>query len=167
MKVGPPQVCIARLLLLTILALAALAAAPRAPARAEPPKAACARVGTDDTLRPIPESLVPAVNAVFATRMPTGVAVDTTVFRCANGQVLVCSIGANLPCGRASTSRTPSPGVVNWCRDHPDAVFIPAVVTGHDTIYVWRCQDGAPQIVRQIQDVDSRGFIVRYWRELR
>lgn len=127
----------------------------------------CTRISTDDTLRPIPESLVPAVNAMFGTTMPPRVAVDTTVFRCADGHVLVCTVGANLPCGRANTSGTPGPGMVDWCRAHPAADFIPAVATGHDTIYTWRCQGGAPQIGRQISDVDGRGFIAQYWKALR
>jgi hypothetical protein len=150
---------------LAVLALAALAL-PLATAHAKQPAAACAQAGTDDTLRPIPESLVPAVNAAFGTRMPTDVALRSTVFRCVNSHVLVCTTGANLPCGPANTSRTPGAGEVNWCRDHPDAAFIPMVATGHDTIYAWRCHGTAPQIVRQVQDVDTRGFIAPYWREL-
>ena len=151
--------------LLAVLALAALAL-PLATAHAAQPAAACAQIGTDDTLQPIPDSLVPAVNAAFGTSMPTDAAIRTTVFRCANRHVLVCTTGANLPCGPANTSRTPGAGVVNWCREHPDAAFIPMVATGHDTIYAWRCHGTAPQIVRQVQDVDASGFIARYWKEL-
>lgn len=66
----------------------------------------------------------------------------------------------------ANTSRTPGAGVVNWCREHSDAAFIPMGATGHDPIYAWRCHGTAPQIVRQMQDVDQRGFIASYWREL-
>jgi hypothetical protein len=153
--------------LVAALTLGAVAAASITVAHAEQPAAVCARIGTDDALRPIPESLVPAVNATFGTVMPTRVAVDTTMFRCADGHVLVCTVGANLPCGRANTSRTPGPGMVDWCREHPDADSIPAVATGHDTIYAWQCRDGAPQIGRQIDDIDARGFIAQYWRELR
>jgi len=154
-------------LLPAVLVLAAVAVASMAPAHAEQPAAVCARIGSDDTLRPIPESLVPAVNAAFGTAMPARVAIGTTVFRCADGHVLVCTAGANLPCGRANTDRAPGPGMVDWCRDHPAADFIPAVATGHDTIYAWRCLDGAPHIVRQIDDVDARGFIAQYWKALR
>jgi hypothetical protein len=57
--------------------------------------------------------------------------------------------------------------VVDWCRDHPGIAFVPAMVTGHDAIYAWRCQDGAPHIVRQTQTVDARGFIAQYWEALR
>jgi hypothetical protein len=149
------------------LVLAAAALASIVSARAEQPAAMCARIGTDDTLRPIPESLVPAVNAALGTAMPARVAIDTTVFRCADGHVLVCAAGANLPCGRANTNRTPGPGMVDWCRDHPAADFIPAVATGHDTIYAWQCLEGLPHIVRQIDEVDARGFIAQYWKALR
>ena len=161
----PRQVRATSRRLLAVLALAAFAL-PIAKAHAAQPAAACARIGNDNTLRPIPESLVPAVNAAFGTSMPTDAAIRTTVFRCANSHVLVCATGANLPCGPANTRRTPAAGEVNWCREHPDAPFIPMVATGHDTIYAWRCHGTAPQIVRQVQDVDAHGFIVPYWKEL-
>jgi hypothetical protein len=135
-------------------------------AKAESPAAFCQRVGTDDTARPIPETLVPTVNAAFGTRMPTRVATNTTVFRCADRRVLVCTVGANLPCGKANTSRMPGEGAVRWCADHADSAFVPAVATGHDTIYEWRCTGGTPQIARQVLEVDARGFVAEFWKSL-
>jgi hypothetical protein len=98
--------------------------------------------------------------------MPPDVAVKTTVFRCSNGRVLVCTVGANLVCGRANTSRTPGRGQIDWCREHPNDAFIPAVATGHDTIYTWRCENRVPRIDRPTLDVDARGFIVQNWQPL-
>jgi len=146
--------------------LAAFAALAVPPARAETPAAACARTGTADKPRPVPESLAAAVNAAFGTRMPAKVAVATTVFRCADGHVLVCTTGANLPCGATDTTRIPGSGAVAWCRTHPSADFIPAYATGTSTIYAWRCDNGEARIARQMQDVDPRGFIARYWKPL-
>ena len=133
---------------------------------AETPAAYCKRIGTDDVTQPIPQSLVSAVNAAFGMRMPEQMAVDTTVFRCAEGRVLACMVGANLPCGKARTDRNPTAGTVQWCRDNPNAPFVPAVATGHDTIYVWRCQSDAPRIVRQASHVDPGGFIAEFWKTL-
>jgi hypothetical protein len=151
-----------------VLSAAAMALAcwSISPAHAETPKQTCSRLGTDDTARPIPASLVPAVNTLFHARMPVRTAVDTTVFRCVGRRVLICTTGANLPCGKADTSRT-SAGAAAWCRDNADAAFVPAVATGHDTIYQWRCHNGAPEVVRQISSVDPRGFVARYWKRLR
>jgi hypothetical protein len=150
----------------TVLVIVAVTVGLMAPVHAETPTSACTRAGAEDTLRPIPADLVPAVNAVFGTSMPVGAAVATTVFRCVDGNVLVCTTGANLPCGPANTSRTLGPGAIAWCRDHSDAAFIPAVVTGHDTIFSWRCQNGAPRIERQRYTVDAQGFITQFWKEL-
>ena len=80
--------------------------------------------------------------------------------------VLVCTAGANLPCGKANASRT-SAGAAKWCRNHPSSAFVPAVATGHDTIYQWRCHNGRPEIVHQTSIVDSRGFAATYWKPLR
>ena len=149
-------------LLASTTALTACAAAPSAP---EAPAAFCARAGTDDTLRPIPAALVPAVNAAFHTSMPADVAMRMTVFRCAGGHVLACGMGANLPCGKADTSRA-SIGGAQWCRAHPDASFIPAYATGHATIFAWRCRDGVAVVTQQVFRVDPRGFVAEFWREL-
>jgi len=135
-------------------------------AHAESASAYCKRVGTDDTARPIPENLVAAVNAAFAMHLPARVAVETTVFRCAEHRVMVCTVGANLPCGKADTNRAPHPGIVQWCRDNSDAPFVPAAATGHDTIYEWRCRAGAPQIARQSLHADPRGFVAEFWKPL-
>jgi hypothetical protein len=94
------------------------------------------------------------------------VAIDTTVFRCSQGRVMVCTVGANLPCGKANASRVPTQGTVQWCRANPGADFVPAAASGHDTIYEWRCRDGEPRIVRQMLRVDSRGFVAEFWKTL-
>jgi hypothetical protein len=149
-----------------VLLAAALVALWLAPAYAETPAALCKRIGTDDTTRPIPVDLVPAVNAAFGMHLTARTAMATTVFRCADHRVMVCTVGANLPCGKANTSRAPNPGVIQWCRDNPDASFIPAAATGHDTIYQWRCHAGTPQIARQTLHVDPRGFVAEFWKRL-
>jgi hypothetical protein len=94
------------------------------------------------------------------------VAIDGTVYRCAAGRVMVCTVGANLPCGKANASRAPGAGVLRWCHDNPNAADVPAAATGHDTIYQWRCGDGVPQIVRQTLHVDPRGFVAEFWKVL-
>jgi hypothetical protein len=146
--------------------LAVLAAWPMTRAGAETPAAFCARDVNNDALRPIPEDLVAAAGVALGATMAPAVAMKTTVFRCANGRLLVCTVGDNLACGRANTTRTPGRGQLNWCRAHANDALIPLVAAGHDTIYAWRCQDGAPQIDRQMLDVDARGFIVQNWRQL-
>src|SRR5262245_1448156 len=107
-----------------------------------------------------------AANTALGMHMPARVAMDTTVFRCAGGHVLVCTVGANLPCGKANVSQAPGAGIVQWCRENPDAEFVPAFATGHDTIYQWRCQAGAPQIVRQTLHADAQGFVAEFWKAL-
>jgi hypothetical protein len=79
---------------------------------------------------------------------------------------MVCTIGANLPCGRANASRTPDAGELQWCHDNPGSPLIPAVATGHATIYQWRCQASEPQIIRQSLHVDPRGFVAEFWQAL-
>jgi hypothetical protein len=131
----------------------------------ETPAAVCARLGTDDSQRPVPATLTAEVNRLFAAQMPPTVVEKTTVFRCFGGHVLVCTTGANLPCGKANVSRANS-GATAWCREHPDAASIPTFATGHDTIYEWRCHGENAEVFRQTSQVDARGFVARYWKPL-
>jgi hypothetical protein len=134
---------------------------PGIAARAESP---CRNGATDDTPRPIPESLAPQAVQLFGlTAMQVEQVMRSTVYRCVAGRVLICNLGANLPCDKANTSRT-LPEADAWCAEHPASDFIPMYVTGHDSIYRWRCQGARAATIGQPLDVDPRGFISQLWK---
>lgn len=147
--------------------LAVLAAGgPRTADAASSPRAQCRAAGTDDRLQPIPASLVPAAVRLFHLEaMPPGQVRRSTYFRCAARQVLLCNVGANLPCGKADTRRH-LPAAEAWCAAHPGQDFIPMYVTGHDTIYAWRCDGPTAAISKTVFQVDRRGFIRQLWKRL-
>jgi hypothetical protein len=150
-----PMPCL--VLALILLALAGGAAA-------QDPTRFCREKGTDDELRPIPQTLVPAAKRLFGlVRMPEGQIRRSTVFRCADGHTMLCTYGANLPCGKANSDRR-LPGAEAWCRDHPSADFIPRYAIPAGNIYGWRCAAGIPEVVDRIEDIDPRGFVARYWK---
>ncbi len=148
-------------LVLATIALAAPGGCTRAPA----PGPALCRGPTDDTLRPVPLALAPAVNAAFHASMPPAMVVRTGVIRCADGAVLVCVTGANLNCGKADTSRQ-NQGAINWCQGHPDTAFVPLFAAGHASIYAWHCAQGKAVPGRIVQPVDARGFSAAHWRKI-
>jgi hypothetical protein len=114
--------------------------------------------------RAIPESLVPAAVRLFGLEeMSTEQVRRSTVYRCAAGQTLVCNLGASLPCGNANTSRA-LPEADRWCAENPGSDFIPMYVTGHDTIYRWRCQGAKAAATGEPLELDRYGFISRYWK---
>lgn len=119
---------------------------------------------TDDRLMPLPAELVVRARQLFGLHMPDEMIRKATVYRCLDGRTLLCTTGANLACGKANTSRDP-PGVAGWCRNHADADNIPMFVTGHDTIYGWRCLGGTPVIAATVATVDARGFLSRNWKD--
>lgn len=153
-----------------LAALALCAAAvflPDRPARAARPVspiAYCARVGTDDTLQPLPHALLPAAEKAFGLHLPEDMGERGVSWRCADGKVLACFTGANLPCGKADT-RTTSEPAGEWCRAHPGA-GIPLVVVGHDTIWRWRCDGQAAVRDGAAWQVDPRGFVSGLWMPL-
>jgi hypothetical protein len=133
---------------------------------ADRPADTCKPGATDDTLRPLPATLVGEARRLFQISMPDDLVRKTTVYRCMNGHTLLCTTGANLACGKANLSRDPA-GVAGWCRDHRDTDNVPMFVTGHDTIYQWRCSGGTPAIGATVQTVDERGFLSRNWKDAR
>jgi hypothetical protein len=94
---------------------------------------------------------------------------QTTTWRCMGGKVYACNIGANLPChSKADTSQTPTQAMQDFCAadGNGNVDFIPMSVTGHTTIYSWRCVNGAPQLLDQIDQVDEAGYQTSIWYAL-
>jgi len=132
-----------------------------APAAQESPRAYCARVGTNDTLRTPPPALAPAINRLFAIR--GGFTQRVAYYRCAEGAVKVCYVGANLPCGKVNTSKN-LPAVARWCEMHPDREVIPLAVIGHDSLYSWHCVGAKAATGVPRGTLDARGFFAQYWK---
>jgi hypothetical protein len=85
-------------------------------------------------------------------------------WRCMDGKVYACFVGANLPCeSKANIDKTPTAADQDFCKANPSADFIPAAVSGHDTIYAWACKDGKAEIAKQVFQVDKRGYIAEIW----
>lgn len=157
-----------RAALFAALPAAALMMGAGGAARAQTPPdpgEVCRNAGSDDTLRPIPPALADRARALFAPGMPADMVLKTTVYRCAQGRVLLCGAGANLSCGKADTRRT-SAGAAAWCGSHPDSDAVPLYAVGHDTVYRWRCRGGRAEIAGPAATVDARGFIARNWQPL-
>ena len=149
----------------TVTALLLLAATQAASAQTSPPEY-CQQIRTDDALRPVPPSLVPAVVRLFRLEaMPAEQVEHSTYFRCADRDVFVCTVGANLVCGKADTHRNLS-GVKSWCVEHAGSPSVPAYVTGHATIYLWRCDGTRPVASRSALSVDPRGLISQNWKRV-
>ncbi len=139
------------------------------------PFAYCAAVGTLDapdsryTGSKTPDALVTGVRKALGTKddIPLQPFVAGTTWRCANGKVLACFVGANLPCGeKADTSKTPNAGIVDYCKANPAAEVVPMAASGRATVYEWRCKTGAPEIVKQLVKPDAQGFISEIWYEI-
>ncbi|MBM4429368.1 MAG: hypothetical protein FJ026_03345 [Chloroflexi bacterium] len=165
------------ILAVTVL-IASAACSPSAtptPATYTDPFAYCAAVVNMDQpdSRYVGEALPEAI--VKAIKTASGASEDApddwfargSFWRCMDGKVYGCFVGANIPCeSKANTDRNPSEEVKAFCAAQPNAEVIPAFVTGHETVYEWRCTNGAPEIVRQVSNVDARGYVVDFWYEL-
>lgn len=137
------------------------------------PFAYCTAVGTIDRPdqryvgpRPAPGVVRGLANALGAS--PTGPGSETfrvaTYWRCMNGEVYACNVGANLPCwAKANTSRSPGSGERDYCQEKRDTQFIPLYVTGHNSVYEWGCEQGKPVIVKMSDRVDARGYLANLW----
>lgn len=145
-------------LLLALPIVAVRAATPSIPS---PAADACQGIGPKP--EPLPPSLVGAFLRAFGLRAPE--LAQGAVARCAGGKLLACTPGANLPCGHADTRQDLPPADAR-CAQHQDAGFIPAYVTGHATIYAWRCAGPRAVIAGQVAHTDAQGCVAEYWRPL-
>jgi hypothetical protein len=145
-----------------------------APTTYTDPFAYCAAVGTADTpgsdyVGPkVPESVAQGLQeALNVPDTPIDVLENGSTWRCMDGSVYACFVGANLPCeAKANTDRTPTQAEIDYCQQNPDSDFIPAAVTGRETVYEWRCLNGTPDIVEQLTQPDGQGFLSDIWYEI-
>ena len=91
-----------------------------------------------------------------------------TSWRCMDGKLYACNVGANLPCNeKADVSKEPNEGMINYCKENADSDFIPAYAQGRTTVYEWKCKGEKPEIVKRIVDVDKAGYQKNIWYEIK
>jgi len=170
-------------LIALVLSLAAMtatlivmsAAKAETPAAANDPVAYCKAVGTIDA--PDTKYKGPAVpdwmvakayppEAIKAQKSAGMNPAKTIVWRCASGAVLMCVQGNSPECGKASTSKTPTKAMQEFCAATPNAEVIPLSVIGHENpmIYDWSCHGREPTAKGQIFKVDAQGFPAELWQ---
>ncbi len=165
------QYVVSLIVVLNLMACAA-PATPTASVSFTDPFAYCQAVGNADT--PDARYTGPKMPDTVANglRKAVGAPADAPAqlftanafWRCMNGKVYACTVGANLPCtAKANTDKTPTAEETDFCKANANADVIPAAVTGRETVYEWRCTNGAPQTVKQVFQPDARGFISNIW----
>jgi hypothetical protein len=158
-----------------VLLLLPLAAEARASETFDDPFAYCRAVGTIDapdarwTGPAVPRPIAEGLRRAFD--LPDSAPLEPfergTSWRCMDGAVYACNVGANLPCSeKADTSRTPSPAIAGFCRGQPDAEIVPAYVTGRATVYAWSCRGGTAVVEREVDSADARGFLSGVWHRI-
>jgi hypothetical protein len=176
-KLQQSALSFAVLLLVASLVGCGAAGAPEAvsaPDSYADPFAYCAAVGTIDapgatyTGPKVPESVAQGLQvALNAPETPLDALENGSSWRCMDGKVYACFVGANLPCeARANIDQTPTQDEIDFCQQNKNADVIPAVVTGRETVYEWRCRDGAPETVQQVFQPDAQGFVSEIWYKL-
>jgi hypothetical protein len=152
-----------------------IATATTQPATFSDPFAYCQSIGTIDspdaryTGEKIPVSIAKGLQKAMglAPDAPLDFLVRSSFWRCMDGKVYGCSVGANIPCqGKADTSKTPNQGMTDWCKQNPNDQGIPAAAAGRETVYTWKCVSGTPQVDKQMLNPDARGFITEFWYAL-
>jgi len=135
----------------------------------------CKAVGTVDT--PGSEYTGPKIPEIIAEKLkqefgapesaPLDVFLNGTYWRCMDGNVYACNVGANLPCQeRGDVSKEPNEGMINYCGENPGSGFIPMYASGRATVFEWKCDGTTPEIVKQIAETDKAGYIKNIWYEI-
>jgi hypothetical protein len=123
----------------------------------------CAAGTGPRALVPVPKQFETDVAKTFG--LPIDLVRRGAFVRCAQGKLLVCSVGANLNCDKVNTRRS-LPGASEFCRTNPDADNIPMAATGHDTIYAWRCVGRRAVAAKAVVALDPYGYDAGNWKEV-
>lgn len=146
-----------------------------APSALSDPFAYCAAVGSIDApgepyVGPaVPDQIISGMQAegLISDDIPADRITSGLFWRCMDGRVWACFVGANLPCmEKADTSEVPGPQMESFCQANPDSDHIPASETGRATVYSWRCKDGVPETIKQVFEADAGGFLADFWYEI-
>lgn len=90
-----------------------------------------------------------------------------TSWRCMDGALYACNVGANLPCDeKPAADPAVSDAMRSFCAESPGSDVIPMYVTGHATIYDWSCDGKEPRRGRRIAELDPRGYVASIWHRI-
>ncbi len=131
------------------------------------PFAYCSRMGSIDEPEgggsPIPSTLEPYLARALGLSAEVRLKSESYYWRCMNGAVYVCAIGANIPCDAKADRAKRNSGADEYCQENREAAVVPAYATGHATIYSWSCSLGKAVRGKRIVEVDSRGYRSDIW----
>lgn len=159
---------------LALLLLGVPSAAPAAEGQSDP-FAYCAAVGTIDAPEApyagpaVPASIARGLQKAFgvAPGEPLAAFERGTSWRCMDGAVYACNVGANLPCtAKPDADPQPTEGMREYCASNTGSDFIPMYVTGHDTLYSWSCAGNEPKRGERTASLDARGFVASIWHRI-
>jgi hypothetical protein len=90
---------------------------------------------------------------------------SNTAWRCMNGSVYVCEMGASgRGCMKTGHSTAPHKGILTWCRENPNSDFVPGAYMAGSPAN-WRCRGTRPVIIES-EGVDERGYMKQFWRKV-
>jgi hypothetical protein len=134
------------------------------------PFAYCLAIGSVDTpasgSSPVPMALKPFLSRALGLSAGRDVRLESYYWRCMNGMVFVCAIGANIPCGAKADLAKRNLGADKYCQDNPGATFVPAYATGHETLFAWSCSLGHAMPGKRIAKLDPRGYRIDIWHKV-
>ena len=134
------------------------------------PFAYCSAIGSIDTpaggSSPIPMALKPFLSRALGLPAGRDFRPESYYWRCMNGLVFVCAIGANIPCGAKADLAKRNLGADKYCQDNPETTFVPAYATGHETLFAWSCSLGHAVPGKRMAKLDARGYRIDIWHEV-
>ena len=167
--------CSLQFVLVLAVALLTLSAARAETGALNDPVAYCQAVGTIDAPDAkykgpaVPDWMVAKAYPPEAIKAQKDAGMDpkrSIVWRCASGTVLICVQGNAPQCDKASTSKTPTKAMQDYCASTPNAEVIPLYAIGHENQMIddWGCRGKEPTIKSQVFNVDAQGYPAELWQ---
>ncbi len=90
-------------------------------------------------------------------------------WRCSNGQVLVCGVVDMHETNCSRRDRRQQAEYPEYCRENPNAQFIPFSAGNRRSVYEWRCRGKVPVVVRRYiseNELTPAGYMIAEWSPL-
>jgi hypothetical protein len=123
----------------------------------------CNGIGTNNKVTTLPDIIR---NATPSLREMLEVQI---FYRCVDDVTYICIPRGGFECDQFTADKLskyemPNDYIVEFCKENNND-YPPMVITGHETIFTWRCLNGKP-IIENAQKLDEYGFRAESWTKL-
>ena len=124
-------------------------------AHKEPMTNICREIGTTNRAYTLPPAIRKKLTVMSGLQV---------YYRCISNVTYICVDYNGFNCDQPTVDRNPGKYISDFCRENRNE-YPPGAITGHETVFLWRCANGTP-VIESAQKLDEFGFRSGNWATL-